>query len=325
MAFQKVVVAGGGVLGSQIAFQSAYCGLDTTIWLRSEGSIGRTRPKIDQLVKDYHTQIDEMADALKKSQEEGEPMPSGAWAMGIADPDDFDPEACHKKVDEAAKSLHLELDMAKAVEDADVVVESMAEQEKAKIDFYKKLAPLMPAKTVLVTNSSSLLPSTFARYTGRPDRYLAMHFANHIWKNNIAEVMAQSKTSKASFDAIIGFAKQIRMVPLPVHKEKAGYLLNSMLIPFLFSAMDLYVNGISDPQSIDTAWVRGTGSPNGPFQILDVVGLVTAYNIVQPYTKIPGFIAPYNFKGISSMLKKKIDAGETGVAAGKGFYDYSQK
>ena len=322
MAFEKVVVAGGGVLGSQIAFQSAYCGLGTCIWLRSEGSIGRTRPKLDQLVKDYHAQIDAMEAALAKSRADGEPMAPGVWAMGIADPDDFDPARCHGAVDAAAENLRLELDLSAAVADADVVVQSMAEQEEAKIEFYKRLAPLMAEKTVLVTNSSSLLPSKFTRYTGRPDRYLAMHFANHIWRNNIAEVMAQPKTSQESFDAIMEFAGQIRMQPLPVRKEKAGYLLNSMLIPFLFSAMDLYVNGISEPESIDTAWVRGTGAPNGPFQILDVVGLVTAYNIVQPYTKVPGFMAPYNFKGISRMLKEKIDAGETGVAAGKGFYTY---
>ena len=70
MAFEKVVVAGGGVLGSQIAFQSAYCGLDTCIWLRSEGSIGRTQPKLDQLVKDYHAQID----AMEAAEEEQEPV-----------------------------------------------------------------------------------------------------------------------------------------------------------------------------------------------------------------------------------------------------------
>ena len=107
-----------------------------------------------------------------------------------------------------------------------------------------------------------------------------------------------------------------------MHKEKAGYLLNSMLIPFLFSGMDLYVNGVSDPESIDTAWVRGTGAPKGPFQILDTVGLVTALNIVEPYCKVPGFLAPYNFKGIRQMLKEKVDAGETGKAAGQGFYRY---
>lgn len=135
----------------------------------------------------------------------------------------------------------------------------------------------MPEKTVLVTNSSTLLPSKFAKYTGKPEKYLALHFANSIWKNNTAEIMAQPATSDEAFQAVMVFAEQIRMVPLPVRKEKSGYLLNSMLVPLLFSAMDLYVNGISDPESIDRAWALGTGAPKGPFHILDTVGLTTAH------------------------------------------------
>lgn len=137
------------------------------------------------------------------------------WANGIADHANFDMYACLAQTERAAASIRLEL--AKAAADADLVIESMAERAGDKIDFYKKLAPVLPEKTVLVTNSSSLLPSKFANYTGRPDRYLALHFANSIWKNNTAEIMAQPKTSHASFDAVMDFARQIRMVPLPVH------------------------------------------------------------------------------------------------------------
>ena len=198
----------------------------------------------------------------------------------------------------------------------------MAENAEDKIAFYKKLAPLLPPQTILVTNSSTLLPSKFAKHTGRPEKYLALHFANSIWRNNTAEIMAQPKTSQASFDAVMAFAEQIRMLPLPVRKEKSGYLLNSMLVPMLFSAMDLYVNGISDPQSIDLAWTRGTGAPKGPFRILDTVGLTTAHNIVKQYLKVPSFLAPYNFRGMDAMLRKYIDEGKLGMSSGEGFYRY---
>lgn len=310
MSFKKVVVAGGGVLGTQIAFQAAYCGFDVTIWLRSESSITRTKPKIEMVKKDYLEAIERMATTKEK------------WCMGIADPDKFNVEECKEKVEKAYQGIKLELDMKKAFVGADVVVESMTENKEAKIEFYKKAAPLLEEKTVLLTNSSSMLPSTFAKYTGRPDRYLAMHFANEIWLNNIAEVMAQDKTDMKHFDETLEFAKEIRMIPLPVKKEKAGYLLNSMLIPFLFSAMDLFVLDISDPASIDTAWVKGTGAPKGPFQILDVVGLKTAYEIVNAYCKIPSFLAPFHFKMQRDMLKGYIDQGKLGVAAGEGFYKY---
>jgi len=315
MNINNVVIAGGGVLGSQIAFQAAYCGCNVTIWLRSEGSITRTQPKLDHLKEVYIDTINQMAAP--------EGQTPDTWARGLADYESFDKDECLAKVEKAYTNLKLELDLSKAVEDADLVIESMAENADQKIVFYTKLAPLLPEKTIVVTNSSTLLPSKFAKYTGRPEKYLSLHFANSIWKNNTAEIMAQSKTDNSYFDQIIDFAKKIRMVPLPVRKEKSGYLLNSMLVPLLFSGMDLYVNGISDPESIDKAWTLGTGAPKGPFQILDTVGLTTAYNIVQMYVKLPSFLAPYNFKGMSKMLKEHIDEGKLGMSSGEGFYKYN--
>lgn len=318
MSYQKIVVAGGGVLGSQIAFQSAYCGFDVTIWLRSEGSIGRTQPKLDHLKKTYLDTIENMANG------------EGPWAAGIADSDAFDKRECVARVERAYSSLKLELNMQKAVEDADLVIESMAENEKDKIEFYQKLAPCLPAKTVIATNSSTLLPSAFAKYTGRPDKYLSLHFANSIWQNNTAEIMAQDRTDSRYFEELIEFSNEIRMIALPVRKEKSGYLLNSMLVPFLLSGLDLYVSGVSDPQSIDIAWTHGTGAPKGPFQIIDTVGLTTAYNIVMQYQKVPGLLSPllkkmmmpYNFKEMAAVLKKYIDEGKLGMSSGEGFYQY---
>lgn len=308
MAIEKVVVAGGGVLGSQIAFQTAYCGFDVTIWLRSEGSIGRTQPKIDSVYKSYIEAIEGMADG------------SGAWCAGIADSNaPFNKEACLAKVEQAYKNLKLELDMAKAVSDADLVIESMSEDPKAKIDVYQKLAPLLPEKALLASNSSTLLPSQFAKFTGRPEKYGSLHFANSIWKNNTAEVMGHDGTSKETFDKLMEFANQIRMIALPVRKEKSGYLLNSMLVPFLLSGLDLWASGVSDPKSIDIAWEHGTGAPKGPFRIIDTVGLPTAYNIVLQFQSVPGLLnplfkkmmLPYNYKTMAKLLKEMIDKGES--------------
>lgn len=317
--FKKIVVAGGGVLGSQIAYQAAYCGFDVTIWLRSEGSIGRCQPKLDNLKKTYIDALNLMADPVK-----GE----ANWCPGLAEMGKFDLDECLMKVENI--NVKLELDMAKAVKDADLVIESMAENADDKIKFYTTLAPLLDKKTVVVTNSSTLLPSAFAKYTGRPDKYLSMHFANSIWKNNVAEIMVQDKTDKKYFDMICEFANEIRMLALPVLKEKSGYLLNSMLVPFLLSGLDLYANGISDPESIDLAWTKGTGAPKGPFKIFDTVGLTTALNIVDQYQKVPGLfkpmlskmMMPYNFKGMKAILEKYIAEGKLGMSSGEGFYKY---
>lgn len=319
MKIKKVVVAGGGVLGSQIAFQAAYCGFDVTIWLRSEGSIGRTQPKLDNVYNEYLKAVEEMASG------------KGLWCRGIADEGaPIDRKACIEAIENAHKGIKLELDMEKAFAKADIIIESMAENVDDKIAFYKKAASLIPEKTILVTNSSTLLPSTFAKYTGRPDKYLSLHFANYIWRNNTAEVMGQPQTSQEAFAAVIKFAGDIRMVALPVLKEKNGYLLNSMLVPFLFSGLDLYAAGVSDPESIDKAWKLGTGAPRGPFEIFDVVGITTAYNIALQYQKVPGFLSPilkkmmmpYNFKAMVALLKKMLDEGKLGRASGEGFYKY---
>lgn len=314
---KNITIIGGGVLGSQIAFQSAYCGFNVTIWLRSKSSIERTKPKLENLKKSYIEVIELM------DKPEGKTLNN--WCRGIALKEEFNKEECLKKVEEAFQNIKLELEMKKSVEDADLVIESMSEDFNAKKELYQKMSPLLPEKTILVTNSSTMLPSKLAKYTGRPTKFLALHFANSIWKNNTAEVMKHETTENKYFDEVINFAKEINMIPLPLHKEKSGYLLNSMLIPFLFSALDLLVNEISDPVSIDTAWTLGTGAPEGPFQILDTVGLKTAYDIVQMYVKIPSFLAPYNFKGMSKLLKQYIDEGKLGKSTKEGFYKYDNK
>ena len=313
---KNIVIMGGGVLGSQIAFQTAFCDYNVTVWLRSEGSIERTKAKLELVKNSYIDAINLMA------------MPEGKsfnnWCRGIADADNFNKDELINKVMGLSDKIKLELDMKKALEDADLVIESMAEDFEAKKDLYLKMAPLLPEKTIVVTNSSTMLPSKLAKYTGRPDKFLALHFANSIWKNNTAEVMMHPKTEEKYFNEVMEFAKSIRMIALPLKKEKSGYLLNSMLIPLLFSGLDLYVNGVSDFESIDKAWLLGTGAPKGPFQILDTVGLETAYNIVEMYLKIPSFLAPYNFKGMAKVLKEYIDAGKLGKASGEGFYKYDK-
>ena len=313
---KNIVIMGGGVLGSQIAFQTAFYDYNVIVWLRSEGSIERTKAKLELVKNSYIDAINLMA------------MPEGKsfnnWCRGIADADNFNKDELINKVMGLSDKIKLELDMKKALEDADLVIESMAEDFEAKKDLYLKMAPLLPEKTIVVTNSSTMLPSKLAKYTGRPDKFLALHFANSIWKNNTAEVMVQPKTEEKYFNEVMEFAKGIRMIALPLKKEKSGYLLNSMLIPLLFSGLDLYVNGVSDFESIDKAWLLGTGAPKGPFQILDTVGLETAYNIVEMYLKIPSFLAPYNFKGMAKVLKEYIDAGKLGKASGEGFYKYDK-
>lgn len=313
---KNITVIGGGVLGSQIALQAAYCNFDVTIYLRSLESMKKTQNKILAFKEEYIKAIKLMGTA------EGKTM--SAWCRGLATYDNFDEKECLAKVESALNNIKYELDLKKSVANADLVIESLTENFDIKKNMFLSLSKILPTSTIVVTNSSTLLPSKLAKYTGRPDKFLALHFANSIWKNNTAEVMKHDKTSEESFNKVLEFAKNINMIALPLQKEKSGYLLNSMLIPFLFSSLDLYVNGVSTPEYIDKAWVLGTGAPEGPFQILDVIGLNTAYEIVKMYLKIPSFLAPYNFKKMAELLEKYIKEGKLGKSTKEGFYKYEK-
>lgn len=318
MGFKKVVVVvGGGVLGSQIAYQVAYKGFDVTVWLRTEASIDRARPKFARWHETYKKDLDAVKPLIGT---ETKMYPRGL----IEDFAALTPEKIEElkaQADTAYENLNYELDMATAMADADLVIESLSEDPKAKIAFYEKMAPLLPEKTVVVTNSSTMVPSTFASYTGRPEKYLALHFANEIWKNNTAEIMGHPGTDQAYYDQVVAFAKEIGMIPLCLKKEQPGYILNSLLVPFLNAGQALYANDVADPQTIDLTWMLGTGAPLGPFRILDIVGLDTAYNIVM---MSPDAQNPDTLPGkIAKRLKEHIDAGKKGVATGEGFYKYN--
>jgi 3-hydroxybutyryl-CoA dehydrogenase len=319
MKYKKVVVVGGGILGSQIAFQSAYCGYDVTVLVVDVSSVDPVKEKFKNLHKTY---VKAIKDMNKPNTE--------FWARGIASTDAFNYEECLDKAKKALSSIKIEYDQESALKDVDLVIESITEDFNVKANFYKEISNKLPEKTVIVTNSSTLLPSKLAGYTGRPEKYLSLHFANNIWKNNIAEVMKHDRTDEKYFKEIIKFAESINMIPLAAKEEKSGYILNSLLVPFLLSALDMMANGISDPKTIDKAWTLGTGAPKGPFRIMDTVGLITARNIVLQYQKVPNLLdpllkkmmMPYNYDGMLRILDEYIAKGKLGESTKEGFYKY---
>ncbi len=311
MDIKNVVVAGGGVLGSQIAFQSAYKGFNVKVWLRMESSIGRAKPKFDRVQKIYLATLE----AMKTN--------PAAYCRGLAESPDLTPEQIDEHIAKAASAMdriEFTLSHEEAAKDADLVIEAIAENPQEKVEFYTTMAKYLPEKTIIATNSSTMLPSAFAESTGRPEKYLALHFANEIWRNNTAEVMGHDGTSPEAYQEVVEFAEAIGMIPLQLKKEQPGYILNSLLVPFLNSAQALLAKGVADPETIDKTWMLATGAPLGPFRILDVVGLTTAYNIVvmNPEAKDPETLPGK----IAALLKSYVDAGKTGINAGEGFYKY---
>ncbi|WP_018661700.1 3-hydroxyacyl-CoA dehydrogenase [Heyndrickxia acidiproducens] len=286
MDFQYVTVAGSGVLGSQIAYQAAFKGFVVSVYNINEAAIEHAKERI---VK------------LKQRCKE-------------------DLHATDEEVNAAYNRITFNCNLEIAVADSDPVIEAIPEVPQIKTEFYQKLGQVAPEKTIYVTNSSTFLPSQFAKATGRPAQFLALHFANEIWKNNTAEVMKHPGTDMKVFDDVIEFAKAIGMVALPLYKEQPGYILNSLLVPFLEAVQMLLLKGVSDAETIDKTWKIATGAPLGPFAILDVVGITTAYNITQAKAEATG---DQKYAKLAEFLKTEyIDKGKLGKAAGEGFYKY---
>ncbi|MGV2953637.1 3-hydroxyacyl-CoA dehydrogenase [Glutamicibacter sp. AGC46] len=281
MELQRITVLGTGVLGAQIIFQTAYHGLPVIGYDISEQALAAASQRLDALVPQY-------------AQYFGNPQKAKA----------------------ARESIVLSSDLADAVREADLVIEAVPENLEIKAQTYRKLAVLASEQAIFATNSSTLLPSDIAEFTGRPGQFLALHYANHIWSNNTGEVMGTPATTPEAYEAVVDFAERTGLVAIRVLKEQPGYVLNSLLVPFLQSASHLLVNGVADAQTIDKTWKLGTGAPHGPFEIYDIVGLNTAYNISRA-----GDATSQKF---AELLKTQyIDQGKLGAASGEGFYKYS--
>ncbi|MEQ0487670.1 3-hydroxyacyl-CoA dehydrogenase [Anaerococcus murdochii] len=316
MTIQKVTVAGGGVLGAQIAYAAAFHGYDVTIWGRRDDSIERIKPRIDRLYQIYSQELEVAPSYI------GEKNPNFPRSFFSSKEEITEERIAElKEVNEKVyKSFIYTTDLEEGFGNADLVIEAIAEVVDQKKDFYEKIAPFLKEEAILVTNSSTLLPSMFREYTGREEKFLSLHFANNIHRQNLAEVMRHDRTSDEAFDTVVEFARSIGMYPAILKKEQPGYILNSILVPVLGAGLTLYGNDVADPVDIDMDWKIGTGSPKGPFEIIDLVGLTTVINILSnnPASKDPS--TPIGKAMIK--LKEMADKGHIGIESGQGFYKY---
>ena len=278
----NVTALGTGVLGSQIAYQTAYSGFDVVAYDINDKSLDAARNAIEGLAARYELDVEGASDGRARA------------ALG---------------------RIRYSSNLADAVRNADLVIESAPERPDVKKDLYAKLGPLAPEKTIFATNSSTMLPSDFAEASGRPERFLALHFTNEIWIRNVAEIMGHPGTSPAVYDATVEFARRIGMEPIEIHKEQPGYVINSLLVPFLQAALSLVVNGVADPETIDKTWRITTRAPEGPLQLVDIAGLNTVYNIAAASDEQGKANARY-------IKEHYIDKGKLGRASGEGFYKY---
>jgi len=286
MNIKNVTVFGSGVLGAQIAFQSAYHGYQVTLFDIKEELLVLAKLKFEQFKQLYQQDLNAEAADL----------------------------------DIALSRISFTTDLATSVKDADLTIEAIPENLQIKRDFYISLAAVAPEKTIFCTNTSTLLPSQFATETGRPERFLALHFATNLLKNNLAEIMGHTGTDPEVFEQIVQFAKSIGMISIPIYKEQPGYITNSLLLPLLIAGFDLYQNGVADVASIDKTWMKSLGVDLGPMAMMDFVGMNTAYNVVSAMAQSTGEEV---WKQRQSFMKEHfIDQNKLGISTGEGFYKY---
>ena len=283
---KQIAIAGSGVLGSQIAFQTAFHGYDVTVYDIS-----------DAVLSGLPAALARLAQLHQRDMRSTDEQTAGAMAR-----------------------IRTTTDLAVALRDADLLIEAVPEVVDIKLDFYARAGALAPAKTIFATNTSTFLPSQFAAASGRPGQFLALHFANEIWTRNTAEVMGHAGTEPAVFQQVINFARSIGMVALPLHKEQPGFITNSLLVPWVTAAMRMWADGVADYQTIDKTWMIGVKTHFVPFAFADLVGLNTAYNITLSMAEMHG---DAGLARVAKRLKEEfIDHGKLGLVSGEGFYKY---
>ena len=169
--------------------------------------------------------------------------------------------------------------------------------------------------------SAGIQPGQFAEATGRPEKNCALHFANHIWASNVAEIMPHPGTTEATLSAITRFAIEIGMVPIPIKKEQNGYVLNTLFVPLANAAMSLVANGVATAETVDrTFMIANRGCKVGPCGLLDIVGMTTAYNISSYWGELNRDEQLLN--NARYIKEHFLDLGKLGAQSGEGFYTY---
>jgi 3-hydroxybutyryl-CoA dehydrogenase len=205
-----------------------------------------------------------------------------------------------------------------AFADCDLVIEAITENLGEKLELWRELDGIVKEGAVFATNTSSLSVIDQAASTGRPNRFIGLHFFNPAQVMPLLEVVQTVTTDEDALKT--GFEFGERCGKLTVHaKDKTGFIVNRLLVPYMLDAIRAYEEGVGTVDQIDAAMKAGANHPMGPFTLLDFVGLDTTKSIADimfDEYRERRFAAP-------PTLRKMVAAGFYGRKSGKGFYDYS--
>ena len=205
-------------------------------------------------------------------------------------------------------------------QDRDIVIEAVVESLPEKAKLFRDLDGVCPDEALFASNTSSLSITEMAAGSGRPDRFVGLHFFNPVPIMKLVEVVRSPLVSPEAYEAAFAFAGALGKTPIRVG-DKSGFVVNRLLVPYLLDAIRALEEGVASVPDIDEGMRLGCGHPMGPFTLLDFVGLDTTYsiaNIMFDEFRERRFAPP-------PLLKRMVQAGLLGKKAGRGFYDYSEK
>lgn len=282
MVFKRVGIVGSGIMGAGIAEVSAACGHEVV--LRS-----RSRSGADAMLAGLEKSLDRQVEKERRTKDERDEILGRVTATT-----DFD-----------------------ALSDADLVIESIVEDMAAKRHLFTELDRVCDERAVLATNTSTLPVVELAMETGRPDRVCGIHFFNPAPVMSLVEVVRPITASDETISMASAFAQACGKEPVEV-KDRAGFVVNALLFPYLNDAVRLLEQGIATKEGIDTAMKGGCGFPMGPFALLDLVGLDTSVAILDALYEEhrEARYAP------APLLRRMVAAQHLGRKSGQGFYSY---
>ena len=277
-------VAGCGLMGSGIAEVFARSGLDTVVYEVDEAAVAAGRRRVEK--------------SLERAVSSGK----------------LKADACDEALGHLQFTAVLD-DLA----DRELVVEAIVEEEQAKAELFGRLDKIVsdPA-AILASNTSSIPIMKLAMATARPEQVIGLHFFNPVPVLRLVELVTSLLTSDETRERTRAFAADQLEKVVILSPDRAGFVVNALLIPFILSAIRMVESGFSSPEDIDTAFVEGCAHPMGPLRLADLIGLDTTKSVAESLYeefKEPLFSPP-------PLLSRMVDAGLCGRKSGQGFYSY---